>query len=160
MLAHCEHDNWKQLLKELAENNNVPAKFLLRITRKNGQACLKTIETVLKKPANQDVIVFLFKAIEDYFKDVRPHNKPRREITRILEEASNCCTMNGPCCFKEDIDVLIERIPDSKPLLESMFVFSCVGEQLVNPIFALTNAVGSVMRRKIEPITNPWVGIN
>lgn len=155
ILAHYEHDNWKQLLEELAKNNNVPAKFLLRITSQNGQACLKTIESVLKNPANQDVIVFLFKAIEDYFKDVRPHNEPRREITRILEEASHCCAMKGSCRFKEDIDILIERIPDSKPLLESMLVFSYIGEQLVNPIFALTNAVGSVMRSKIEPITKP-----
>jgi hypothetical protein len=34
-----------------------------------------------------------------------------------------------------------------------MLALSWVGEALVNPIFARTDAIGSVMRRKIEPVT-------
>ena len=36
-----------------------------------------------------------------------------------------------------------------------MIVLSLVGERLVAPIFALTDAVGSVMRKKIEPVSGP-----
>jgi hypothetical protein len=54
-----------------------------------------------------------------------------------------------------EIEELKNAIPDISRLLNSIFVLSCVGEQLVAPVFALTDAVGTVMRRKLEPISKP-----
>jgi hypothetical protein len=36
-----------------------------------------------------------------------------------------------------------------------MLTLSAVGERLVAPVFARTDAIGTVMRRKLEPITAP-----
>ena len=34
-------------------------------------------------------------------------------------------------------------------------VLSCISVKLVNPVFAQTDAIGSGMRKKIKPITDP-----
>jgi hypothetical protein len=36
-----------------------------------------------------------------------------------------------------------------------MMILAFVGEPLVNPIFARTDAIGSVMRKRIEPVMIP-----
>jgi hypothetical protein len=36
-----------------------------------------------------------------------------------------------------------------------MLALSWVCEPLMNPIFARTDAIGSVMRKKIQPVTTP-----
>ncbi len=152
---HPHHQEWKTALEKQAAEGNQLAKMLWRLTSAQGQAYMKTVESVLKKPANQDVIVALFKTLEDYFKEIRPHQELRREIDLILQDANTHSCLGDDSCYKEQLASLYKQIPDSQPLIESMLVFSCIGEQLLNPIFALTDAVGSVMRRKIEPVTTP-----
>ncbi|MBI1421853.1 MAG: DsrS [Gammaproteobacteria bacterium] len=150
-----ELTEFETALRQLAEQDNVLARMLLRILGEQGQGFLKTTETVLNKPANQDVVVALFEAIEAYFRDIRPHNERRRDINQILSEASQYCAISESCCHKQAIDSIKSQLPAAVPLLESLFVLACVGEQLIAPIFATTDAVGSVMRRKIEPVTKP-----
>lgn len=152
---HAKRDEWQPVLKELSAQDNIPARILVRVISDRGQAYLNTVEQILKKPANQDVVVSLFKSIEDYFHELRPHNEIRRDIDQVLEDACNCCSVIESSRFRDEINALQNKLPDAIPMLESMFVLSCVGEQLLNPIFALTDAVGSVMRRKIEPVTRP-----
>jgi hypothetical protein len=154
-VAHREFADYQSTLRQLAEQGNVLAKTLLRSLDEQGQGFLKTIEAVLNKPANQDVVVALFEAIEAYFREIRPHNERRRDIEQILSEAKQYCTISESCCHKEALDVIKAQLPQVMPLLESLFVLACVGEQLVAPIFATTDAVGSVMRRKIEPVAKP-----
>ena len=59
------------------------------------------------------------------------------------------------CVFQSQLEALFAEIPEAQSLVESLFVLSCCGEQLVAPIFARTDAVGSVMRRKLEPVISP-----
>ena len=154
-VAHPDFPNYQAALVRLSEQGNPIAQMLLRILNEQGQSFLNTIEAVLNKPANQDVIVALFEAIEAYFQAIRPHNERRRDIDQILTEAKQFCTISGSCRHQEAIEAIKAQLPDILPLLESLFVLACVGEQLIAPIFATTDAVGSVMRRKIEPVTKP-----
>ena len=154
-VAHPDFPNYQAALVRLSEQGNPIAQMLLRILNEQGQSFLNTIEAVLNKPANQDVIVALFEAIEAYFQAIRPHNERRRDIDQILTEAKQFCTISGSCRHQEAIEAIKAQLPEILPLLESLFVLACVGEQLIAPIFATTDAVGSVMRRKIEPVTKP-----
>lgn len=154
-VPHPQHNAWQGPLAELAEQDNILAQYLLRILDAGGQGFLGTIENVMSKPANQDVVVALFEAIEAYFHGMRPHSEKRREISQILDEAKQFCEISESCCFKQEIDALVNVLPEIRPLLESLFVLACVGEQLIAPVFARTDAVGTVMRRKIEPVTAP-----
>ncbi len=36
-----------------------------------------------------------------------------------------------------------------------MTVLACLSVKLVNPIFARSDAIGTVMRKKIKPVTDP-----
>ena len=147
--------NWGTQLTVLAENDNRLAQFLLLILSQSGQAWLKTAEQVLKKPVNQDVVVALFEAIESYFLNIRPHTEKRRDIQHILSEAETSCATPESSIFCDEITALKAEIPDIVSLVPSLLVLSCVGEQLAAPIFATTDAVGTVMRRKLEPISKP-----
>lgn len=154
-VAYRDFASYKTALTKLSEQGNPLAQILLRTLSEQGQGFLQTIETVLSKPANQDVVVALFEAIEAYFREIRPHNERRRDIEQILAEAKQFCAVSDSCRYKDEIDSIKSRLPEVMPLLESLFMLACVGEQLIAPIFATTDAVGSVMRRKIEPVTKP-----
>ena len=147
--------NWGTQLTALTESGNRLAQFLLLILSQSGQAWLKTAEQVLKKPVNQDVVVALFEAIESYFFNIRPHAEKRRDIEHILSEAETSCSTPESSIFCDEITALKAEIPDVVSLVRSLLVLSCVGEQLAAPIFATTDAVGTVMRRKLEPISKP-----
>lgn len=152
---HPQLATWQTILQQQAEQKNRLALFLLSVLSQSGQAWLETARQVLKKPANQDVVVAMFEAFESYFMDIRPHSEKRRDINQILEEANLFTTTLESSLFAEDIGQLKNTIPEVLPLVKSLFVLSCVGEQLVAPIFATTDAVGTVMRRKLEPVSTP-----
>jgi len=154
-LAHPQYSDWQPRLAQLIENNNILAGFLDTLLDANGQAYLQTVETVLKKPANQDVMVLLFDALGNHFSTVRPHSEKRRDIDQVLSEAVQMCATPASCVLHRQIDSLVETVPESKPLIESLFVMACCSEQLLAPIFARTDSVGSVMRRKLDPVLNP-----
>ena len=141
-------------LKQLATDNSI-ADMLLTLLDTAGQAYLATIQQVLKKPANQDVVVALFDTIDHYLRPVRPHGEKRRDIEQIVIEAKQFCEIEQSCQYQQALTELKQACPSLLPLIESVFVLSCAGEQLVAPIFAKTDAVGSVMRRKLEPILTP-----
>ncbi len=43
------------------------------------------------------------------------------------------------------------------PQLKAIFYLSMISETLVDPIFGMTDAIGSVMRKKIEPVITPII---
>ena len=153
--AHPQYARWQSTLSELSAQNNSLAELLMHLLSAQGQAYLKTVEAVLKKPANQDVVVALFESFEYYFAQSRPHGEKRRDIEQILSDAQLMSITTQSCIFHSQLQALFAEIPETQSLVESLFVLSCCGEQLVAPIFARTDAVGSVMRRKLEPVISP-----
>lgn len=153
--AHQDFEQWQATLHTLAEQDNAYAKILLRLLTAQGQVFLKTVTTVIDKPANQDVVVALFEAIEKYFHSVRPHTDKRREIGQIISEAEQLGSGTQVGTQTAQMHALQAQLPEAYPLVESLLVMSCVGEQLIAPVFATTDAIGTVMRRKIEPIVKP-----
>lgn len=153
--AHANWQQWQQGLEQLQASGNPYAALLAQLLAPQGQAYLKTVTTVLDKPTNQDVVVALFETIERYFQSVRPHAEKRRDIARIITESAQVCTGQCACQHQVHIEQFKSQLPEAQALLESLLVMSCVGEQLIAPVFATTDAIGTVMRRKIEPIVNP-----
>jgi hypothetical protein len=50
---------------------------------------------------------------------------------------------------------LLARAPGMEREVHAMLVLSMVDEPLVNPIFSRTDAIGTVMRRKLRPVSEP-----
>lgn len=140
-------------LRALADAGNAYACRLCRVLDVPGQAFMATVETVIRKPNNQDVVVALFEAIRAYFQDVACPGVRLQDIETIGQQADSRCRD----CAAQDAQLaeLIARLPELSPVLRAMLVLSAVGERLVAPVFARTDAIGTVMRRKLEPITQP-----
>lgn len=151
---HPAHEDVRAALEPLMSRDNPAAHLLLRLYGPAGQAYLRTVETVLRKPNNQDVVVELFEALKDYFSPVAASGERLREIDTVLEQAEQ--RRQDPAATGDTaLAELLECVPAQADAVHAMCVFSAVGERLVAPIFARTDAIGSVMRRKIEPITTP-----
>ena len=154
--AHSDYDKVKNSLQSLIDDKNEYALLLEKILSEKGQAFIKTIEDALKKPGNQDVVVLLLGAISQYFKTILPEEYTEDDIEKICSEAESfCCTGNEES--NKVVAVLEGELDDAQKYLCAMTVLSCLSVKLVNPIFARTDAIGTVMRKKIKPVTDPIV---
>ena len=151
VVAHPDYENFKTRLSDLDAAGQPVARQLLRVLSPAGQAYINTATTVMKKPTNQDVVVALLEAIESYFAPVRPNAPVSSEMSELVEQARQCC-MNKTIPV---INEVLEQVPEAEPLLRAMLALSWVGVHVVNPIFARTDAIGTVMRRKLEPVSAP-----
>lgn len=136
--------------------DNPCAAQLLRLLDGPGQTYLHTVSLALGKPNNQDVVVALLETVRSYLAAVCINlADPRDEVTELDAQVAALCDGDTTSCHGHAARQLLERAPWSRPLLESMLWLSGIGVRLVTPIFARTDAIGSVMRRKIEPVTIP-----
>jgi hypothetical protein len=115
---------------------------------------VKTAQDAMKKPGNQDVVVLLLDAIAKYF-------EPLTQDAMLIEDMTQICDQAEDLCCSEDADIrdvlsaVVEYQDEVKSYLRAMIVLACLSVKLVNPVFARTDAIGTVMRKKIKPITDP-----
>jgi len=136
-------------------SNNPFAQLLLRISSEQGQAFFKTVAVVLKKPANQDVAIELMVAIADYFASVKPVDfVPSNEFDYLPKKAKQY--LSEPICdYTQSIGEVLSVLPEANDWIESILVLSQLDVHLVNPIFARSDAMGTVMRKKLAPVFDP-----
>ena len=149
--AHPAYKDLHSKLVDMAAVGQPVAWQLLRVLSPAGQAYMKTATSVIKKPANQDVVVALLEAIEGYFATLCPAPPPSVEMDELVEQARQACADRTMPTFNAVLDIA----PEAETLLAAMLALSWVGVHLVNPIFARTDAIGTVMRRKLEPVSEP-----
>ena len=149
---HPLHAMHAPALSELAKDNPL-AEQLLKLLSPSGQQFIRTVQDVMKKPSNQAMVVSLLQAVQNYFYAVRPDDTARREIQAVMQHAQALCNAKPPASVQQVVDIA----PDLKPQLEAMMALSLMGEPLVDPIFKSTNMLGSVMRKKLEPISRPMI---
>ena len=152
--AHPEHEKIKQQLLPLIEQGSPYALMLEKVLSAKGQAFIKTIEDALKKPGNQDVVVSLLDAIAKYFETICPQQFPEDDIELICAQAESLCCSNNEE-IKDVVSALNETVENVQQYLCAMTVLACLSVKLVNPIFARSDAIGTVMRKKIKPVTDP-----
>jgi hypothetical protein len=144
------YKKFKNKLEPLVEQGNKPAKLLLKIMSAAGQNYLNAIDASLKRPSDQNVVVALFMTIENYFKDICPGFENRRDIDLIKDEAQQ---KYAQC--DEPLAELKKQLPAAQVYLNAMMVLSAYCEELTFPVFGQTDAVGSVMRKRIKHLTDP-----
>ena len=152
--AHPEYETINQQLLPLIEQGNAYAIMLDKVLSPKGQAFIKTIEDALKKPGNQDVVVSLLSAVSKYFETIAPELFTEHDIESICSEAEVfCCGENAQL---NEVVVALEGTTDNaQKYLCAMTVLACLSVKLVNPIFSRSDAIGTVMRKKIKPVTDP-----
>lgn len=148
--AHPLYATNKATIDQIATDNPV-ASHLNRLLSHQGQAFIKTVQEVLKKPSNQEVVVSLLHAIQNYFYAVRADDVLRRDMDDVLKCAQQLIQADATANVKQ----LTESVPELQAQIEAMLAMSLLGESLVDPIFKSTNTLGSMMRKKLEPISKP-----
>ena len=147
------HDKWEKLSIELqseVKTGNKIAKSLCQALSSNGQAFMHATELVLKKPNDQDVVVALLNAVGAYFKLTHIKKTHWRDMQSLSNYADDVYKEN-----KNLIEKIVQIDSSLQPQIKAILCLSMISETLVNPIFGMTDAVGSVMRKKIEPVIKP-----
>jgi hypothetical protein len=142
--------DYRDRLAALAAEGNPYASLLLRVLDSPGQTFLKVAAESLRRPADQDVISALFNAIGHYFAALRHEPGQLRDVAEI--EAVVERLMAQP---EAALQRLLETLPQLGPELRAMLFLAHFDEAVVLPIFAVSDAIGSVMRKRIEPVTTP-----
>ena len=126
------------------------AALLARVLAPAGQAYLDTVKLVLDKPTNQDVVNSLLNVVAGYFRPLRPEGVPDATIEALDAEAAAFAAAPGGVLGR-----LVAQEPGVQDLVHSMRVLSGLSYGVVRPVFGDSTAIGSLMRRKLEPLFVP-----
>jgi hypothetical protein len=129
------------------------AAFLARLLSSTGQAFLDTCRLVLDKPANQDVVNTMLDVIAGHFRPVRPEGPPDATLGELLAEADAFVAT-----LPRTLRPIADAAPEAAALLGAARVLSGLSYGVVRPIFGDSTAIGSLMRRKLEPVFTPLLG--
>ncbi len=143
-------------LQDLLQSENPYAVQLCRLLGPAGQAFLAGVESVLRKPANQDVMVELMHALAAHAGLLPLQRQRLTDIETITAEVDRlvAAAAQGDDRFQDLADVLRE-LPGSVHHIRAMLFLALLDEPVLDPVFAGSDAIGSVMRKKLEPVTEP-----
>jgi len=152
--AHADYEKVKYHLSSLLQKKNPYALMLEKTFSAKGQAFIDTVKEALKKPGNQDVVISLFAAIANYFVSAVPEKYTEDNIELICAEAISLSGSNNKQI--QEVVLALNGINENvQQYLSAIIVLACLSVNLVNPIFARSDAIGTVMRKKIKPVTDP-----
>jgi DNA-directed RNA polymerase specialized sigma24 family protein len=101
----------------------------------------------MEKPANQDVVTLLLDIIRDYLSSLRPAGDPDLDWELLIKTSNES--------EEPDLQAAINGLPDRERELRTLYLLSGVGYGIVRPIFSKTDAIGSLMRKKLQPVFEP-----
>jgi len=157
--AHDLLNDISKQLKPLVENDNVYAITLCDLLSDKGQKWLNTLKLSLKKPVDQDVVISLFTAISQYFKLPLCDPRGQREIEMAISYSNQLCSKPNDETIKKpnkELSTLINTLaPNHLSLIDAMLVLAQLGEHTLIPIFSGNESVGTVMRKRLLPLTTP-----
>ncbi len=133
--------------QELSDQGNAFATQLLRVCSPAGQSFLVTALRVMEKPANQDVVTLLLDILRDYFAPLRPAGDPDLEWDALVKTSNEC--------IEPDLQKALLEMPEREVELRTLYRLSGVGYGIVRPVFSKTDAIGSLMRKKLQPVFEP-----
>lgn len=148
------HSSLRQLepgLNALIREGNVYAKQLKRYLSAEGQSFLNTVVRVFDKAASQDTIVSMFDAFSAYNRNLPLACNKQRSIEQAEQMAERWLKNEKDT----ELQACIDHCPDQVKQIRAMLVLAQMGELTLYPIFGLTDALGSVMRKKLKPLTEP-----
>ena len=137
-------------LTPLREAGNPCARQLARVLSVSGQAFLAACDEVLRRPADQDVVRALFRAMGAYFGNLRHDTQHEIGLKDAMVMAEQRLATPD-----HDLAAVLDVVPECLPLLRALLILAEVGEFSVAPILVRTTAIGTLMRRKLEPVSEP-----
>jgi hypothetical protein len=151
VVPHPQLDALGPRLQALADNGNGAAALLHRAWSASGQAYLETVFKVLDKPSNQDVVNLTLDLIADYFAPARPEGRIDATLDALEAEAHA-----WSASADEAVDLANADVESGQVV--ALRVLSGLSYGVVRPVFGDSTAIGSLMRRKLQPVMEPLRG--
>ena len=139
-------------LQSLLDDSNPYAQLLLKLLDSGGQTFCRVVNESMHRPADQDVVSALFDAIGSYFGSLRIHNGQLRTVEEIEQIVEGM--MSHPA---EALKNLLDAAPELESEVRAMLFLAHFDEAVILPVFSLTDAIGSVMQKKIAHISEPML---
>lgn len=136
----------------LAGGGNALAALLQRVFSAPGQAFVDTVFRMFEKPSNQDVINLGLDAIAGYFMAARPEGPADATLEELQAEAAAWLSASEQAAALR----ALPELADSQLL--ALRVLSGLSYGVVRPVFRDSTAIGSLMRRKLQPLMTPLLG--
>ena len=130
--ARADFDEQREVLAALPENPY--AIMLSKALSDQGQTFLYATGVILDRPEVQEVVNHCLQALSQWCAPLRNLEEGTRDTAR---------------------NALLAAAPNLSAECAALDALAAVDEETVRPIFIKTTAIGSLMRRKIEPIVKP-----
>jgi hypothetical protein len=144
--AHPLHDS---LADTLGASDDPLAALLLRVLSAPGQAFTETVLRVFEKPSNQEVVNAGLDTIAAYFAAARPEGRADATLDELRDEARHWMDASAAAKSLRALGV----VDDGQ--LRSLRILSGLSYGVVRPVFGDSTAIGSLMRRKLQPVLVP-----
>ena len=145
------HPSYDFLAGTLGASDDPLAALLLRVLSAAGQAFIETVLRVFEKPSNQEVVNAGLDTIAAYFAAARPEGRADATLDELRDEARHW--IDGSAAAKS-LRVL-DGVDDGQ--LRSLRILSGLSYGVVRPVFGDSTAIGSLMRRKLQPVLVPML---
>jgi len=157
--ARSDLDAYRSKLQVLTEQGNALAGHMNKILSKEGQSFIHTSEMILKKPTNQESVCALFNALGRYFdheyEPVKDENgemasnaMAEQDVKALIENARQAVA--NPVL---ELEQVLSEVPSLHNECIALLTLASVTDAIATPVFARTDAIGSVMRKKLSPVT-------
>ena len=148
------HSDWIDLRARLAapiDAGNPFARKLDQALSPSGQTFMHVAQRALSKIANQDAAVELLDAIGNHFRHGADATDRDTTIVTILARAGQAlATPTDP-----NLAAVVASVPEQYERLRALLALGLLNEYTIAPILGHTDAIGSVMRTRLEPVIAP-----
>jgi hypothetical protein len=148
--ARADYDDATEKLTALIETGNQTAALLQRLLSAPGQTFLSTSLRILDKPPTQDIVNTTLDVLRDYCLAVRHEGDPDLTIEELAAEADRYISEAAEAV------ACLQQIPALQSELRALRILSGGGYGVLRPVLKGTTAVGSLMRRKLAPVLDPY----
>ncbi len=148
--SHHDYAIAKQKLNPLIKSGNGLAQNLLNALSEQGQTFNQAVQDAMRRPADQDVVSALFAAIGAYFSTARVVQKELRTLEEVEQAVSQAFN-------NEETQSILSIAPELEQELKALCFLAHLEDAILIPVFSLTDAVGSLMRKKIKHISDPML---
>lgn len=149
--------DWASLQSRLAPligRGNPYAQQLERTLSGPGQTFLQVSEEVLRYPADQDVVIALLNALAAYFSALRPEGAccGGNSVEAILADTG---TLVSGDAQSSTLREFLDTLPELAREVRAMLALARMDAEVASPVLARTTAAGTLMRKKLEPVSIP-----
>lgn len=140
-----ELESIEPLIAPLLEQNNSYALLFYKLLQGRGQTFLQAVYDAMRRPPDQDAVTSLFNVTGSYCCSVRTPTMVFSTVEAIESHVEQIFSKENSA-----LQPLLSLLPEQKDKITAMIFLAHLDESIVLPIFVISDAIGSLMRKKIK----------